>query len=301
MTLVKQDIQPVAVPGIAYPKEVLAAATEQANVLMEVVEARKLYQIIGTKKYLEAEAWEIILAFNRAHPIPEWVKPIMEGDEIVGYIARVNIVQDGVIVSSGEMPCGFDDFPCRGKEGTAKHKAAMSAAQTWALSKAAKMKFAWVAVLGGFEPTPAEEMRQEVTIPAKKDSSSEFYCQKHDFLWFKRGKMRNYAHPLEGGGWCNMPKQTVDEDTPVSPAGSPAQPAQTVPPSQNTTSDVRQAISEGFATLGITTAPEQMKWIQMTCLVPDARRDWKPADYQTVADALGKAIAGEQEDGDAQP
>ena len=72
-----------------------------------------------------------------------------------GYIAKVNITKDGAVVASGIMPCGFDDFPCRGKDGTAKHKAAMSAAQTWAGAKAARMRYAWVAVLAGFEPTPA--------------------------------------------------------------------------------------------------------------------------------------------------
>lgn len=32
------------------------------------------------------------------------------------------------------------------------------------------------------------------------------YCSEHETVWFKKGSMRGYAHPLEGGGWCNRPK-----------------------------------------------------------------------------------------------
>ena len=142
------------------PREVVEGATDQAEVLMDIVEQRKLYYPISGKKYLEYDAWAVIGAFNNAHPITDWVKLLEDGDGYpVGYNARVSILKNGEIIASAEMPCGFDDFPCRGKSGTAAHKAAMSAAQTWAASKAYRMKFSWVSVLAGFEATTADEMR----------------------------------------------------------------------------------------------------------------------------------------------
>lgn len=36
------------------------------------------------------------------------------------------------------------------------------------------------------------------------------YCNEHQTMWFKKGKMKNYAHPIEGTDpvkWCNMPEE----------------------------------------------------------------------------------------------
>jgi len=38
---------------------------------------------------------------------------------------------------------------------------------------------------------------------------TENYCSEHETVWFKKGKMKGYAHPLlhngETVGWCNRP------------------------------------------------------------------------------------------------
>ena len=35
------------------------------------------------------------------------------------------------------------------------------------------------------------------------------YCKEHGTLWFKKGQMKSYAHPIKEGkitiGWCNKP------------------------------------------------------------------------------------------------
>ena len=188
------------------PAQVIEQAKAQADALMEIVESKGLYQDIAGKKYLEAEAWETILAFNKAHPLTRSCTPILEDGKVIGYIAQVDIMKDGEVISSGIMPCGFDELPCRGKEGMAKHKAAMSAAQTWALSKAARMKFAWVVVLAGYSPTPAAEMVSE-SVEGQVIVSPGLFCQEHKTEWFKRGKMTHFAHKIDGTeNWCNMPK-----------------------------------------------------------------------------------------------
>ena len=67
------------------------------------------------------------------------------------------------------------------------------------------------------------------------------YCSKHDVTFFKKGKMRGYAHPLqddEGNDtreWCN-------EDTPpevAEPSSKPVQSA-TDPPKPKIGGDVRR-------------------------------------------------------------
>ena len=55
----------------------------------------------------------------------------------------------------------------------------------------------------------------------KADPDSKYYCKEHDTDWFKRGKMRGYAHPIdETGKWCNMPEEAevieqVPDDEPI--------------------------------------------------------------------------------------
>ena len=38
------------------------------------------------------------------------------------------------------------------------------------------------------------------------------YCKEHETVFFKKGKMRGYAHPIgDTGEWCNEPEEGGDE------------------------------------------------------------------------------------------
>lgn len=168
MAMEKLDVTEATV--VARPRDVVAQAQEQAKVLLEIVEAQGLYANIQGKRYLMAEAWETIGAFNHVGTDTEWVKPIVDPDgKTTAWEAKVNLVhrQHGNTVGSAIMSCGMDEFPTKGKSGEAANKAARSAAQTWAASKAYRMNYSWVVVLAGFEPTPASEMMTD-SPPAKK-------------------------------------------------------------------------------------------------------------------------------------
>lgn len=184
---------------IKTPREVVIDATEQAKLLMDIVESRQIYQEIEGKKYLEVEAWQTIGAFNRVHAMTDFVNPMKEDDKITGYEAQVSLWKDGERIGQSIMTCGLDEFPCRGKEGQAKHKAARSAAQTWAESKAYRMNFAYIAVLAGYMPTPAEEMLPSGAV------EDEHLCPIHNvpFHLMKKGKSSWYSHKAEDGSWCN--------------------------------------------------------------------------------------------------
>ena len=199
------------------PAEVVTGATTQAKLLMEIVTQTKCYQEISGKKYLQVEAWETIGAFNRTHAETESVMPILQDGQIAGYLAKVQLWKDGQVVGGASMPCFFTENACRGREGDARHKAAMSAAQTFATSKAYRMNFSYVAILAGYAATPAEEMTgEDSTTP--DHTKHGHYCKEHDTQFFKKGKMKGYAHKIEGTDqWCNEPEVTdpIKQPTPT--------------------------------------------------------------------------------------
>lgn len=198
--------------SILSPAELVETANLQCKYLMDIVDRTKCYQNISGKKYLQVEAWETIGAFNQVHAVTSLVEPIKNDDkEAIGYLAHVDLYRNNEIVGGATMPCFFTENACKGKDGDAKHKACMSAAQTFATSKAYRMNYSYVAILAGYEPTPAEEMAGEYHEVKKETDQGKYYCKEHGEVWFKKGKMKNYAHPIKDtngnstGEWCNMP------------------------------------------------------------------------------------------------
>lgn len=198
------------------PAEVVENATTQARLLMSIVEQTHCYQEISGKKYLQVEAWETIGAFNNTHAETKLIVPIIRDGNTIGYEASVQLWKHGEIVGGATMPCYFTENCCKGKDGDARHKACMSAAQTFATSKAYRMNYSYVAILAGYQPLPAEEITSDMVGEAQPDKS-QHWCKEHNTAFFKRGKMKVYAHPIKGedgndtGKWCNMP-----EDKPKS-------------------------------------------------------------------------------------
>ena len=211
---------------IVSPADVVAMAVAQAKALMDIVEKQKLYELIEKKKYLVVEGWELIGAFNGISACPEYVIPIERQGEIVGYESKVNLTKQGVIAGSGIMSCGLDEFPCRGREGEAKHKACRSAAQTWATSKAYRLKYSFIAKLGGYETTPAEEMGGGGVIIDNR-APQEHWCKLHNVAFEQRkGKWGKFwSHRLPDGTYCNEGKAEKEETS-----RSSASEAKTSPP-----------------------------------------------------------------------
>ena len=187
------------------PQDVVSNATIQAKLLMDIVTKTGCFQVISGKKYLQVEAWETIGAFNRVHAVTESITPITQDGVTVGYDAKVTLInQDGFLVGAAIMPCYFTENACKGKVGDAKDKSCKSAAQTFATSKAYRMNYSYVAILAGYQPTPAEEMTGEAVDD--RPANLEHWCEEHQTKFFKRGKMKGYAHNLPDGGWCNENK-----------------------------------------------------------------------------------------------
>ena len=209
MSLAKQDVGQIEIslPVYENPAEVVKRSGQWATALMEAVEDRKMYADMSGKKYLEVEAWQLVGMFANADAVPNHPVPIEKDGEIIGYECEAIVWQHGKIVGQGTMSCGLDAFPCRGKQGSEKNKAAMSAAQTWAISKALRNKFSFVAKLAGFEGTTADEMRGN--DGAAFGGNSTDFCPVHELSWRPAGKTKEFMHIVEGekgarGGhvWC---------------------------------------------------------------------------------------------------
>lgn len=138
------------------PEQQVEKASEMAKVLQKVVKQANLAKKLGgQKEHLEYEAWQTIGQFFNCTPVTEWTRPLKDGDKIVGFEARVNVVNaEGRIIASAESMCMRDEANWK----TKPLYALRSMAQTRTAGKAIRSVFAWVAVLAGYSATPAEEM-----------------------------------------------------------------------------------------------------------------------------------------------
>ena len=197
------------------PIEQVAQFTEWADALMGVVESRKLYidpKRTG-KKYLMVEAWELIGAFAGLRAEVESVEPQRSEDgTIMAYKAKVVLVniKTREIGGGGIALCGMDESVVQGQRTNgAKHNACMSMAQTRATSKAYRMNYSHVVVLGGYEATPAEEMvnlKVETESEATVNEKAEFTCKIHGakMTWSERQQEFGYppSHKTKDDEYC---------------------------------------------------------------------------------------------------
>ncbi len=157
-------LPPPSLFGTADPVEVVARATRVAAALKEVIKAQGLISKISGKEYPRCEAWTLLGTMLGVFPVLSWSRAV-EG----GWEARVEArTRDGSVVGAAEAQClkternwsNRDDFALR------------SMAQTRATAKALRMPLGFVMTLGGFQPTPAEEMDFEQSKPQQQAKTS---------------------------------------------------------------------------------------------------------------------------------
>jgi hypothetical protein len=138
------------------PQEQMNQAADMAKLLKTVVaQAGLARKLGGRKEHLEFEAWQTIARWHHCTPSTEWTRPIKDGEKIIGWEARVNVLDEqGRVIGSSEGMCMADEPNWRGKPSYALR----SMAQTRTAGKALRSLFAHIAVLAGYSPTPAEEM-----------------------------------------------------------------------------------------------------------------------------------------------
>ena len=132
------------------PEAQLEDASKAAHALMKVA---KPINIQG-KQYLQYGSWQVLGRFFGATAGVEWTKKLEENGKLIGYEARSVVYRNGVIISSAEASCMKTERNWANRD----EYAIKSMAQTRACAKALRNGFGWVAEMGGYSATPAEEM-----------------------------------------------------------------------------------------------------------------------------------------------
>ena len=202
--------------------------------------------------FLKYEAWATIAAgYNMAASIesdPELLYD-QDGTTVIGakaYAVVRNIVT-GTRTGGAPAYCMFVERNWANRT----LNQVVSMAGTRAASKALRLMFSWVVVLAGYDPTPydeldetiIQEMRNRTPAPRREspgnrtetpikgvveaapvvETADDLFCTLHQRNFFKTGRMRGYAHPIEGTEptqWCNMD----DVQAPPRPPEPPPQP-----------------------------------------------------------------------------
>jgi len=138
------------------PEMVLEEAQRAAKALTEVINQKRKPVKIGGETYLEFEDWMLIGRFYGISVKVVSTKEIIKEKEIIGYEARAVaiLVRTGEEISAAEAMCLYDEKNWKDRPMFMLR----SMSQTRACAKAFRNVLAWVVVLAGYKPTPAEEM-----------------------------------------------------------------------------------------------------------------------------------------------
>lgn len=221
--------------GIVIPPEtVLANARTAAKALQDVISKKKKPVIMNGEQYLEFEDWQTCGQFY-GYTVKTGDAVPVEVDGVKGAKAHADLIdiKTGMFLGGAEAYCMRDEehWNTRPKyewqgEGENRKRVKVgdevvpwfqlaSMAQTRAGAKAFRNRLAWVVVLAGYRPTPAEEITGNEQSHAEPEiNTSEHYCPIHKVNFFKTRKMRGYAHKIEGTDeWCNEPEPTLQSTT----------------------------------------------------------------------------------------
>ncbi len=201
------------------PQQQIDKGAEMAKLLSQVVNQADLAKSFGgKKKHLEYEAWQTIGQFFQATPVTEWTRPIKDGEKIVGWEAKVNIVNaEGRTIASAENMCMRDEPNWRDKP----NYALRSMAQTRTASKAYRSVFAFVAVLAGYSATPAEEMNTSFNQASQSQgqqnpssSGGDWTEKQKNYIWnLLKGKKHPEDKALDFIKWFGGGAETLSKSS----------------------------------------------------------------------------------------
>jgi hypothetical protein len=149
------------------PEDVVAYATRCAKAIKPVIDAAPKKLVINDKLYLYFESWQTIGWFyGVTAQVVETHELTTEEGRFRGFGARANAIRGGQVIATAYAECSTDEARWKGRD----RFAVLSMAQTRAMAKVLRSCLAWVAVLGGYGPTAAEEMEDQERPAPKKAS-----------------------------------------------------------------------------------------------------------------------------------
>lgn len=146
------------------PQKKMEFAKKAAKVLMDTIDKTNAILEIQGNKYLKFEGWQMLASFFGLSVGIEFIAPLENGE---GYKAKAVVyTRDGTIVGSAWGICSRKE---PGKENFTFTKL-LGMAQTRAAARALKQILGWIAPLGGFKETPAEEVENGEEIPIVEEN-----------------------------------------------------------------------------------------------------------------------------------
>jgi hypothetical protein len=137
------------------PETVLAEAQTAAKSLQKVISGKSKPVVFNGEQYLEFEDWQTVARFYGV-TAKVIATQFVDFGGVQGFEAHaVAIRNDGVEISGADSMCLNDEPNWKNKPLFQLR----SMAQTRACAKALRNVLAWVVVLAGYKPTPAEEMQ----------------------------------------------------------------------------------------------------------------------------------------------
>jgi hypothetical protein len=141
------------------PEIVLAEAATAAKALREVIESKPTKCVINGKTFLQFEDWQTLGRFYGVTVAARETTYIEQG-RVRGYECHAEAIRaDGQVISAAQAMCLDDESKWSDKPLFQLR----SMAQTRAQAKALRNVLAWVVVMAGYAPTPAEEMDGKAT------------------------------------------------------------------------------------------------------------------------------------------
>jgi hypothetical protein len=137
------------------PEVVLAEAAKAAQALRQVIESKPNKCVINGKTFLQFEDWQTLGRFYGITAAARTTSYLEQG-RVRGYEchAEAILVSADQVIGAAQAMCMDDEDKWRNKPLFQLR----SMAQTRAQAKALRGVLAWVAVLAGYSPTPAEEV-----------------------------------------------------------------------------------------------------------------------------------------------
>ena len=200
---------------VGNPTEIVAGAKVGAQALTAIIQQKPKKVIINGEQYIEFEDWQTVGQFFGVGVRTGDAEPVqINGIDGAKASAELIHLASGNIIGGAEAYCMRDEQKWQNKP----WYQLASMAQTRAGAKALRNRFAWVVVLAGFKTTPAEEM-PDANDEAPTVNTGKHICPIHNVPFFKKGKMKGYAHKIEGTDeWCNEQTKETEPPTPTETA-----------------------------------------------------------------------------------
>ena len=231
------------VPDVIEAKEIMTTNRAKAisKELMDIVKDLGWSKNFGGEKdHLEFEAWQFIAAKDGATASITHTEPLFNDcGETIGFIAHAALKRENETLTQAQAACRIDEKNWMNKP----LYQLLGMAQTRAMSRVCRNRYAWIARMGGFAGTPADEMDNSVYNKTVEQKPENPPTKNRVFTgipvpkkyWSLRKTDKKAAQELLGGDDYGYAKNPKTEQWEITKSGeqTPEQKATVICPQNN--------------------------------------------------------------------